>query len=77
MKTFLTFSLASEANLRMSLPFYTLAAHNLFIAEPADAILDVLETNFGFKIISMATADPLRPELRPEQEEVKQNNNHS
>ena len=38
----------------MGAEFLTLLFFNLFISEPAHALQDVLETNFGFQVTSLA-----------------------
>jgi hypothetical protein len=38
----------------MGAEYLTLLIFNLFISEPADAIQDIMESNFGFQVTQIA-----------------------
>ena len=46
----LEFTFEGGAHTRQGAEFFKLFFYNLFIAEPNQAVLDVLEVNFGFDV---------------------------
>lgn len=55
----------------MGAEFLTLLFFNLFISEPAHALQDVLETNFGFQVTSLAGISVEKEEEKENEEENK------
>ena len=49
-----TLQVSFGQNTSMGAEFLTLMIFNLFISEPQDAIQDVIESNFGFQVTSIA-----------------------
>ncbi len=50
----LDFSFSGGAATKQGSEFLKVFFYNLFVATPNDALLDVMEANFGFQVVSVA-----------------------
>ena len=59
----LEFTFEGGAHTRQGAEFFKLFFYNLFVAEPNAAVLDVLDSNFGFEAISYDTGKQITARL--------------
>ena len=59
----LEFTFEGGAHTRQGAEFFKLFFYNLFVAEPNAAVLDVLDSNFGFEAICLENGRSIAPRL--------------